>query len=169
MEELVADNASLRPTNINKKDDIQAAIDWMKKGRVDTRGFSKVLPHTSQDLRDGKITPDQVANDLKGVCTGSICLAGVEMDPIMGLSHLTSMSVLPRKFFHRSPGKQNEISVAFGKHIFRKFNGRREGNGIFFGVSGVTVCLKTCVDEVCEYWADRLDTELFRGKKGMFL
>jgi hypothetical protein len=109
-----------------------------------------------------------VANDLKRVYTGSICLAGVEMDPIMGLSHLTSMSVLPQKFFHRSPGKQNEISVAFSKDIFHKFNERRD-HGIFVGVSGVTLCLKTCVDDVCEEWADRLDAELFRGKKGMFL
>jgi hypothetical protein len=109
-----------------------------------------------------------VANDLKRVYTGSICLAGVEMDPIMGLSHLTSMSVLPRKFFHRSPCKQNEIFVVFSKDIFHKFNERRD-HGIFVGVSGVTLCLKTCVDEVCEEWADRLDRELFRGKKGMFL
>jgi hypothetical protein len=114
MEELVADNASLRPTNINKKDDIQAAIDWMKKGRVDTRGFSKVLPHTSQDLRDGKVTPDQVANDLKGVySTGGILLEGEEMEPLedllAGLFFHITIAALPH-FCHTSPRKL-EISA----------------------------------------------------------
>jgi hypothetical protein len=158
-------------SSINKKDDIEAAVKWMAKGRVDTRGFSEVLPHTSQDLRDGKVTPDEVANDLKGVHAGSIRLAGIdmEMDPTMGLSHQTAMSALPRNFFHISPRKQNEISVAFREDIFHKYNDKRDGLEIFVGLRGITLCLKTCVDEVCEQWADRLDTELFRGKKGMFL
>jgi hypothetical protein len=36
-----------------------------------------------------------------------------------------------------------------------------------YNVTEFTPCLKACVDEVCEQWANRLDTELFRGKKGI--
>jgi hypothetical protein len=153
--------------SINKKDDIEAAVKWMAKGRVDTKGFSEVLPHTSQDLRDGKVTPDQVANDLKGVytrSTGSIRLEGVEIDPIVELSYHTTMAALSPNFFHISPCKQDEICVAFSNDIMHKFRERK-----FLGIASITLCLKACVDQVCEQWADRLDAELFRGKKGMFL
>jgi hypothetical protein len=163
MEELIRDHTRLPPKSINKKDDIEAAVKWMAEGRVNTRGLSEVLPHTSQDLRDGKVTPDQVANSIRLACVGK--------DPIMGLSRLISMAALPLKFFHGSPSEQNEfpLPLAFCEDVFRKYNDSRDGRKTYLDMSGITLCLKTCVDEVCEQWADRLDTELFRGKKGMFL
>jgi len=52
-------------TSINELDDIVSAKKWMSKGRVDTKGFAKYLPHTSRDLRDGKVTIDQVIVNLE--------------------------------------------------------------------------------------------------------
>jgi len=152
--------------SINDLDDIGSAVKWMEKGRTDTKGFAKYLPHTSQDLRDGKVTPEQVAGDLKGIYSHTdIRMADTEMDPIMGLSHLSVMRALPGRFFH-TEHDHTETSLEFSSDLQSNLFKRMQEHG---NKENVSLLLKESVDEVCEMWADRLDKALFRGKTGMFL
>lgn len=172
-----------RPSSINELDDIEAALKWMAKGRADTRGFAKHLPHTSQDLRDGKVNPEQVAGDLEEIYTPTKTVqmmsdtemdsiiemdstGGPQLSTVVTISHLTTMIALPAKLF-QTEDEQTKIGLAFSDDLQENLIARVGGD--CFTPESCSLPVKESLDEVCELWADRLDKSLFRGKTGAFL
>lgn len=160
-----------RPASINDRDDIESAVLWMIQGRVDTKGFAKHLPHTAQDLIDGKVTPEQITNDLEGIYsvrTVRLAGAGVVEEPLFILANLTAMSALPKEIraFCRPATNFEDLAVSFVHDLHEKL---RERMGRELTPENSSLLLKKSLDETCEKWSGRLDKELFRGKRGSFL
>ena len=149
--------------SINSKDNVKAAVKWMVKGDVvgvDTQGFGKHFPHTSQDLIDEKVTPRQVANDLESVS-------------VMGrLMQSVTFSALPSNLFD---GDDEDVKISaqinfktalklcFKERVVRSWTSSPDGG------DNLSILLKQSVDEVCESQAKKLDEILFSGESGAFL
>lgn len=87
---------------------------------MDTKGFAKYLPHKTQALQEGKVTPEEVSSDLEGVYEVKTCrLAGLEMNPMMGLAHLYAMSVFPANFV-QIPNQREDVVVTFSDELQSK-------------------------------------------------
>ena len=107
-----------------------------------------------EDLINGKVTPEQVANDLESMTT----VVGRVMQSV------TCLALLPPDNEERDYTKVSTPTQEFKKDLnsnFRKkIKEERE-------VSTISL-LKQTVDEVCEAWADKLD-KLFDWESGAFL
>jgi hypothetical protein len=147
-----------RPSSINELDDIKTAVKWMLKGRVDTKGFTKYFPHTSQDLRDGKVTPEQVTDGLSAV------YATRETK----LCQFVVMVALPTEFFRflSTRRTRGDVCSAFYSDLKSNYTERIEKD---ITPQNSSILLQQSFDEVCEQRADRLDIILFRGRRGTFL
>mmetsp|Transcript_42104 Transcript_42104/g.88353 ORF Transcript_42104/g.88353 Transcript_42104/m.88353 type:complete len:241 (+) Transcript_42104:68-790(+) len=174
-------NQSTHYPSINELDSIDYAIKLLiVKGGIDVRRFAKLLPQTSRDLRDGKVTPEQVTADLISIYNKNQieyeCIRGVRLnhDHFIGVSIATTAVALPDKFFNNAQ-KQNvadKTTEAFQTDIGSLLLEKSMQITTFGRVrekSTLALILKESIDEICEKWADKLDEDLFRGKKGCFL
>jgi len=126
----------------------------MAKGRANTKGFAKFLPHTTQDLRHGKVTPEQVASDLKEIYSHkTLRIAGTDMESTEGISILTVMKALPANFFHKETDQYDTI-VEFSSDLQSNLLERTRGH---LNRENSSLLLKESLDEVCAMWASRLD------------
>jgi hypothetical protein len=56
--------SSSSSTGVNPLDNVNDGVRWMMKGQVDSTGFAKHFPHTARDLRDVKVSLEQLAEGL---------------------------------------------------------------------------------------------------------
>ena len=56
--------SSNRASSINPRDDVKAGFRMMRKGTPDAKKFEKYFPHTTRDLRAGKMSQPQLILDL---------------------------------------------------------------------------------------------------------
>ena len=104
-----------------------------------------------EDLINGKVTPEQVANDLESVTT----VVGRVMQSVTYLA--LSSDNEEEDFIVR---QTQEFNKDLNSNLRKKIKEERE-------VSTISL-LKQTVDEVCEAWVDKLD-KLFDWENGAFL
>jgi len=163
------------PSSINPRDDLQSALLWMKKGRVDTQGFAKHLHHTSQDLFNAKVTPENVAEELNGIYDVEYFRwrnIRVNMHPVTFLSNFVTKKALPKKYFPdmaRFVDICTAFSADFQAYYSRKAKEVMNAKDFSPSLQNFSILVKISLDVTCEQWAERLDEELFRSKYGSFL
>ena len=158
--------------SINQKDDIDAAVQWMIKGRVYASGFQKHLPHTCEDLLTGKVTPEKVADDLdiiyavKKFSYMGMGGMGWDEDDVRDCGVLVAFASMPQKFW-TAVGITDDTSIShdFSLTFLSIYKEKAET----FPKMDLKVLVKQATDETCEEWAERLDKLFFRSKKGAFL
>jgi hypothetical protein len=163
--------------NLLDMDNAKEGIRWMMKGRVDSTGLAKYFPHTACDLREGKVTPEQLAKSLGAFYDKRTCVtmvddsSGTEMSLTEFLARRLSLEALPSfwcLFGDHSEAAQNVLQFQFGsdleKHLSEHFVGQSFNSACDMG----TVARKA-VRATCAEWSSRLDQELFNGRRGSFL
>lgn len=61
---------------LNEQDDVDGAIEWLLHGKIDAKHLAKSLPHTTQDLRDGKTSSEQLFESLKPTLNATLKVRG---------------------------------------------------------------------------------------------
>mmetsp|Transcript_18951 Transcript_18951/g.31890 ORF Transcript_18951/g.31890 Transcript_18951/m.31890 type:complete len:625 (-) Transcript_18951:1419-3293(-) len=159
--------------SINQNDDVDAAVQWMLKGRVYASGLQKYLPQTCEDLLSGKVTPEKVADDLDTIYAvkkfSYMGMGGMgwDEDDVRDCGIFVAHAAMPQKFW-RAVGisdKGTSINHDFSLTFLSIYTKKAEA----FPKIDLKVLVKQATDETCEEWAGRLDKLFFRGKKGAFL
>eukprot|EP00546_Thalassionema_frauenfeldii_P016835 CAMPEP_0178898746 /NCGR_PEP_ID=MMETSP0786-20121207/2514_1 /TAXON_ID=186022 /ORGANISM="Thalassionema frauenfeldii, Strain CCMP 1798" /LENGTH=500 /DNA_ID=CAMNT_0020569523 /DNA_START=11 /DNA_END=1513 /DNA_ORIENTATION=- len=159
-------------------DDWDAGIRWMCQGRVDTYGFAKHFPKTSEMLMDNTLQPQAVIRELQGVYrmpTFPWQDKQISTHPATFLAHLTTLQALPPQQCFSNPGRYQHFAQGFQKDLndifLRKISQAEQRNDDEYMTLRVQFShiLQECLNEVCPMWSKRLDKELFQNKRRKFL
>ena len=84
--------------SINELDNADRALQWLLKGKIDSRHMIEELPHTSQDLRDGIVSPEDLYDCLKRKLNTSLTYPdeeGIHRTRFEALARHLAKDVLP--------------------------------------------------------------------------
>ena len=165
--------SSNHASSINPRDDVKAGFRMMRKGTPDAKKFEKYFPHTTRDLRAGKMSQPQLILDLISMYVRlNEESGGMYLDSLtcMELAKDSAYCALPKRLQQRAwraddgEAAWTDFSRSMFHSLLEKMKRIDPDNGV-----SIPVLLKESVDEVCKERADGLDASLFRGKRGQFL
>uniref|UniRef100_A0A7S1UPI3 MYND-type domain-containing protein n=1 Tax=Grammatophora oceanica TaxID=210454 RepID=A0A7S1UPI3_9STRA len=156
-------------------DDVTAGFYWLTSPFTDAKGFAKVFPHTAQDLREEKVTPEEVADGLEDLYFQEALgdrssFRENEIGTFSKLSaRIATTKVLPRRFFaHCTDEEKQNVIQAFSMELELVFQELVLRGKALEDHTG-NAFAKSLLENVCERWSDRIDRDLFRGVAGSFL
>lgn len=173
---------------INELDNTDPAVKWLLKGRAYTLGFEKYLPHTSEDLRNGKVTPEQIADELdllyveKKMNYMGIGGMGIDEDDVRDIGMCVANLAISEKHVRAAGLSMDDVTTTEDCHegpcdgeLSLEQKTRHQFSLTFLSIykskyaefpdMDFTLLVKKSTDETCAEWADKLDKLLFRGKK----
>jgi hypothetical protein len=163
---------------LNEQDDLKRVMQEIdrQKGPFDSKSLARKLPNTARDLREGKVSAEQVAESL-GAAYDRLTLFingdNREMDLLTYISHrITIKTVLPsmRRNEQRERAGNDDPEYDFSCDLEAKV--KEVGRGSPTGQdprSSSTANFYSALKQTCEAWAERMDQQFFNGRRGSFL
>jgi hypothetical protein len=163
---------------LSEEDDLERVMEYIgkEKGPFDSKSLARMLPNTARDLREGKVSAEQVAESLSAAYDHStICMNGCEgeMHPLTYISHRISINAIPpswRRNVQRERAGGNDPRYDFSCDLAAKL--KEVGGGIPTGNdprSCFTANIYSAMKQTCDAWAERMNQEYFNGRRGSFL
>ena len=162
---------------LNEQDNVDGAIQWLLHGKIDAKHLAKSLPHTAQDLRDGKTSSDQLFQSLKRILNGTLKVRGkdgFEGSQMEFIAHRLSSKTIPDWWCRNGEQKQwlEKAHAEFARDFFLLCESMDQlfADSEFFAYKDIAPPIHAALRETCEEWAQRVDETIFRGKQeGTFL
>jgi hypothetical protein len=156
---------------------LEEEIRWMMKGRVDSTGLAKYFPHTARDLRDGKVSPTQLGECLGAVYNSKTPVVTLKDEgkeillPEFIAQRLTIEAFSDSWFSDHTEAAKDELQFQFGidleNHVMEE--SLAQGSDGDSALADLAAPARTALRITCAEWSNRLDQELFHGKRGSFL
>jgi hypothetical protein len=126
---------------------LDEGIRWMMKGRVDSTGLAKYFLYTARDLREGKVSPEQLGESRLGAVYNKTCVnddsPGNELGHSMSIAVQLAKEALPSCWF-AAIAAQNALITPFSHDVNKHIREQVYGQSI--GSSEGLVCYhKKCI------------------------
>lgn len=144
---------------------IEEALEWMNKGRIDAVGLAKYFPHTAQDLQDGKISPAQLLESLGPVYSppDEKPTEKQRIEFLQFLGFQIALVAIPESWFDGKDEPREQLITGFGKDLAAHLSKPVKPNMTSYDHE------RQAFRTTCAEWSGHLDSEVFGRRRGSFL